>query len=432
MQITRNCCVFLLLLVACHAGASSSVLQHPEPAQSLASRWTWAVHQSESFKDGVWIGYSISRLMGERDSIGHYGDDRTGLTVLEMITGTKLTGTKREVSEKSIRDEAQRVLDETERSEKKVWKDVAVLIEYESKSISRVSLSNMNLTFPFKKMPILWLGSAQNEQSIELLKLLYQKTAVTKRQEELIAAIALHQTPDLVIPFLKRIVESEQETELRKSAVFWLGQTQEPQAMKYLVEVIHKAEPVELRKSAVFSLSQMDFPEADQALMDIATQVENREARMEAIFWIGQEGFDNAPKFLEQIAYQETDQEVQKKAVFSISQLKKQLGIPVLTRIAKNHPQTMVREEAVFWIGQTGSTTEGEMLEKIAFQDPNRGVRKKAVFSISQMKKDNAIISLERIAKTHPETEIRKEAIFWLGQMNDARAKNVLIQILKE
>jgi hypothetical protein len=38
---------------------------------------------------------------------------------------------------------------------------------------------------------------------------------------------------------------------------------------------------------------------------------------------------------------------------------------------------------------------------------------------------------LERIAKTHQEKEMRKEAIFWLGQMKDPRAKNVLLQILK-
>lgn len=430
MHVIRVYSFLLILLISSNLFAATAVIKYPESGESLPSRWSWALKKAEGgdFKKGFWVVYTFKRFMSDNESIGEFGDDRVGPTLMEILTGIRPPGRD---SGKTVKEEAKRLLAEAKRQENKNWQDVAVLVQYErSKNISKIKVSTMGMIFSFKDLPVIWLGSAENQQSIELLKTLYQHAKVTKRKEELIAPIALHQSPDLVIPFLSGVVTGEQDTELRKSAVFWLGQTHDPGALKFLLKVVNTA-AAELRKSAVFSISQMRLPEANQALIDLARQKENREARLEAIFWISQQGFHQAPKILEQIALQESDEEVRQKAVFSISQLKRQLGIPMLISIATNHKVSATREEAIFWLGQIGGKAEGEMLEKIARQDPNGDVRKKAIFSISQMKKDISILHLERIAKTHQEKEMRKEAIFWLGQMKDPRAKNVLLQILK-
>lgn len=429
MHFRRSFFFVLILLISSNLFAATAVIKYPESGESLAVQWNRALKRAEGveFKKGFWIVYTFKRFMSDNESIGEFSDDVVGPTLMEILTGT----TPGRDSSKTIKEEAKRLLAEAERQENKNWRDVAVLVQYDrSKNISKVKVSTMRMMFSFNHLPVIWLGSAENPQSIELLKKIYEKATITKLKEELIAPIAFHQNPDLVVPFLSGVVTNEQDTELRKSAIFWLGQTHDSGALKFLLKVVGTA-PVELRKSAVFSISQMRLPEANQALIDLARQKENREARLEAIFWIGQQGFDQAPKILEQIVSQESNEEARQKAVFSISQLKRQLGIPILIRIATNHKETATREEAVFWIGQIGGKAEGEMLEKIARQDPDSGVRKKAIFSISQMNREISILHLEQIAKTHQEREMRKEAIFWLGQMKDPRAKNVLLQILK-
>ncbi|MCI0415622.1 HEAT repeat domain-containing protein [bacterium] len=432
MQLTKVCVFLLLFLASFDLCASVKVIKHPDPGESLAARWKWAINkaQGEEFENGFWIAYMIKRLMPANVTMGHFDDNRVAPTLMEVISGIRPTTQKT-----TIREEAESILNQLEvPSDKMIWKEIAVLIQFQqpSRNISRINFSNVELTFSLKNLPVFWLGNAENQQSIEMLKTLYQNTSVSKRREELIGAIGIHQSPDLVIPFLKGIVAGREDAAVRKSAIFWLGQTQEPAALKFLLNVASTIEHTELGKSAVFSISQMKFPEANQALIELANQKDNRVARLEAIFWIGQQGFDEAPKILEQIVFHDGDQEAQEKAVFSCSQLKRELGIPVLIRIARNHKESRIREEAIFWIGQIGSEAEGEMLEKVVHHDPDRSTRKKAIFSISQMKKEISISRLERIAKTHPETEMRKEAIFWLGQMKDPRAKNVLLQFLKK
>jgi HEAT repeat protein len=423
--------IFLLfLLKSVDLFAASAVIKHPDPSQPLATRWTWAVNKGGEFKQGYWIGYSIQRLMNVDETIGHFDDRHSSSTLMEILTGQKP-----ERQEKTIREEAQRILNKSEAAKgAKKWKDLAVLVQIQppAKTVTRINVSNLELSFPLKNLPILWLGSSDNEPSIQLLQTLYKNTAAHRRREEVIAAIAMHQSPDLVLPFLRGVVTNEKEEELRKNAIFWLGQTQEPGALKFLTGLIRPDTPPGLIKSSVFSISQMHLPEANQALVDLAKQTAHREARLEAIFWISQQRSDQTPKILEQIVFQDEDEEVKRKSVFAISQLKKESGSPMLVRIATKHPQTRVREEAVFWIGQSGGKTEGDLLEKIAHQDPDRSVQKKAIFSLSQMDKEISISGLERIAKTHSDTELRKEAIFWLGQMNDRRAKNVLLQFIKK
>ena len=434
MQIARVVLFLCVIAVAWNAGASDvTVLKHPDLQQSLSSRWVWALQKGGGqFQDGFWVVYTFKRLMEKNETIGFYTEDQHGPTLFEVLTGGR-SPAKQDASKRSVTEEARRILNETEGAQEEVWKEVAVLVRFEKsiKNIERVSLSNLHQTYPLKRLPVVLLGPAESSQSIELLKSLYDKTEATKRKEDIIAAIALHQKPELVLPFLKQVVTNQQDSSLRESAVFWLGQTDEPEALKFLVNLINNPGSTELRKKAVFSISQMNIPEASQALMKFAQQAGNSETRLEAIFWISQQGYPEAPKVLEKIAFEETDEEVQKKAVFSISQLRGRTGRPVLTRIAAKHPDTNAREEAVFWLGQTGGESEANVLEKIVQEDANFNVKKKAIFSLSQMNKDLAIPRLERIAKNHPDREMRKEAIFWLGQMQDRRATDILLKILK-
>jgi len=48
-------------------GESGEVYRHPDPRQSLETRWAWAQEQAGrlSADEGFWIGYSIKHLMRE-------------------------------------------------------------------------------------------------------------------------------------------------------------------------------------------------------------------------------------------------------------------------------------------------------------------------------------------------------------------------------
>lgn len=89
-------------------------------------------------------------------------------------------------------------------------------------------------------------------------------------------------------------------TEVRKSAVFWLGQTAGDRATQGLREMVGD-ENTEVKKSAVFALSQMKTDRSLDALIEIARTSKDREVRKSALFWLGQSNDPRAIALFEEI-----------------------------------------------------------------------------------------------------------------------------------
>ncbi len=105
-----------------------------------------------------------------------------------------------------------------------------------------------------------------------------------------------------VWPTLLRIAKDvNRERELRKSAVFWLGQaaSDATAALNGLAE--DESGDVEVRKSAVFALSQRPNGEGVPALLTIAKGKLDPRIRRQAIFWLGQSGDPRAVSYFEEV-----------------------------------------------------------------------------------------------------------------------------------
>jgi HEAT repeat protein len=76
-------------------------------------------------------------------------------------------------------------------------------------------------------------------------------------------------------------------TEVRKSAIFWLGQAAGSKATPGLKSLLSDDDR-EVRKSAVFALSQLKGDESVTALIDVVKTSKDREVRKSALFWLGQ------------------------------------------------------------------------------------------------------------------------------------------------
>jgi hypothetical protein len=82
--------------------------------------------------------------------------------------------------------------------------------------------------------------------------------------------------------------------EVRRSAIFWLGQAAGDKAAEGLKSVLND-EDVEVKKSAVFALSQIRGDKSLDALIDVAKNSKDREVRKSALFWLAQK---NDPRVL--------------------------------------------------------------------------------------------------------------------------------------
>jgi len=376
MRRRRSIILIAVLTLAGTAAAqavSQEVVRPPQPGGTLAARMEWAAREAarRAYREGFWRGYSIRRLMGERSSIGTF-DDRSSseATLQEITTGQKL-GMASPSRDERVRQRARQVLDDLEnegRPDRKVWKDVAILVRYGKASKTepeRVDMSNLNLPFDLRGLPLIWLGEATDEESLAWLKTSYREMRTGVAKEHILAAVGIHQSPALVVPILASVLESQETAELRKNATFWLGQQNDRKAYDILMQTANKDRSRDVREGAVFAVSQIELEESVDGLIGLAKSADDREVRHQAIFWLGQKASNKATEALKNMAYEGGETKIQEQAVFALSQLPGNEGVEALIKVAKTHPNTVMRKKAIFWLGETGDPRALEVLIEI-------------------------------------------------------------------
>jgi len=91
-----------------------------------------------------------------------------------------------------------------------------------------------------------------------------------------------------------------------------------------------------------------------------------REIRKAAVFWLGQAAGDVVTAQLgDFVEDDDEDLEVRESAVFSLSQRPSDEAIPALSRIARTNSHPKLREEALFWLAQHDDPRVVELFEEI-------------------------------------------------------------------
>jgi len=101
-------------------------------------------------------------------------------------------------------------------------------------------------------------------------------------------------------------------------------------------------------------------------LIRVAETDSDNELKKQALFWIGQKAGQRSLDVLgKTVDSDDADTEVQKQAVFAISQRPKDEAVPLLIKIAKTHAKPEVRKQAMFWLGQTGDPRALEFFKEV-------------------------------------------------------------------
>ncbi len=351
--------IFLAALVA--RSDAQTVIHDRDTGKSLSERWDWAIHQAQTrdFPDGYWVGYSIERLMGERSFIGSFSSDeaRNRPSLLEVITGMK-PEVRLDTRSGHEPDEPGHVTDEgaEERPESRVVKEVAILFHILSggkQECDALKVSNLSLHVDLEGYPVVWLGSARQQESVGFLESRYAASASTRVRKSIIMAVGLHGEVKSSIEFLRKILLGSEAPEIRKESAFWLSQTQADEARTILVQAAKEDRAETVREEAIFGLSQLHGEASVDALIQLAKELQDREMRKKAIFWISQKASKKAVRALSSFVEKDHDTEVQRNALFALTQMDGNGGLDKLISVAKTHPNPRIRKEAIFWLGQS-------------------------------------------------------------------------------
>ena len=113
------------------------------------------------------------------------------------------------------------------------------------------------------------------------------------------------------------------------------------------------------------ALSLHDHPRVVPALIQLARHDPDNEVRRHAIFWLGQKAGAKVAGELRRAVDEDPDDDVKQHAVFAISQLPQRRPCRCSSSWSKTHKNRRVRENAMFWLAQTDDPRALDLIEGI-------------------------------------------------------------------
>ena len=146
---------------------------------------------------------------------------------------------------------------------------------------------------------IFWLGQSRSDRSGELLRSLYRKIQNHDVKDKVIFAISQEGSEASQNWLIDLASNSSESIEMRKKALFWAGQSKTP--IGRLTSMYDRLQNEDIKEHMIFVFSQRREPAAIEKLMQIAKNDPDRELRRKAMFWLGQSKDPRVTAFLTDI-----------------------------------------------------------------------------------------------------------------------------------
>jgi beta-lactamase regulating signal transducer with metallopeptidase domain/HEAT repeat protein len=390
----------------------ADTVRHAPPGP-LATRWQWARDEARR-RDyrAFWIGYTIEPLATrenrsiyigrlERSTISGSGVNLRGRIVsFGDFDGFRVPGVRlAPLVGGGMPD------------------DVAILFLYTAGRdgravLSRVHASSLVHPVDLEGRAVMWLGQGSDEESVPLVRRLYDEATDREMRKDLVSMVGVHSTSATVVPVLLEWLESRADDEVRGEAVEWLGRHPEPRALNSLARAARRDRSADVRREASESVAEVDLPAATDTLIALARTLEDTDARREAVEGLGERGDDRSVRALADVVRSDPNPDLRREGAESLGESGNPASIALLVEIARTHPDVDVRREAVETIGESAPPAEAvPLLAEIARSDRSIDVSREAIETLGEMKTSAALAIVEELATAHAETDARREAI---------------------
>jgi HEAT repeat protein len=268
-------------------------------------------------------------------------------------------------------------------------------------------------------------------QALPKLKSMLEPDAKTSRKMQQTAIMLLAQSGARGTDTLLEVARTHKEKDVRRTAIFWLSQSNEERVFDFLRELATTSDDKQMLDAAIQGIGQSRNPKARQLLSELARSAPSSETRRAAILSLAIHGGEASLDELLSLYDSETNQEVKKQLLLALFMSNKPRARTKLLEVARSEPNIELRKASILWVAQGGNEQAIDMLAQLYDGEANEGVKEQLIMSMSLSRNKTALRKLMEIAKNSPSVELRKKAIFWLGQSNDPEAKKFIEDILK-
>jgi HEAT repeat protein len=148
-----------------------------------------------------------------------------------------------------------------------------------------------------KENIVFWLGQQHSEANRTFLRQYFGRATSESMKKKIVFSLAQSGDSADATWLLGIARDPKQGMDLRKNALFWAGQTHAVDVAR-IAGLYDGLQSPELKDRLIFVLSQRQEAVAVDKLMDIAKNDPDHELRKKAIFWLGQSHDPRAAKFL--------------------------------------------------------------------------------------------------------------------------------------
>ena len=144
---------------------------------------------------------------------------------------------------------------------------------------------------------IFWIAQNPDAGGAAYLIELYPRLEDAELKERILFGVSQSPTPEGRAWLFGRARDPNESIEIRKNALFWVGQTGGLPAAD-LQQLYRTLDDTEMKEQLIFVASQSGEREAVDFLMSVAREERDRELRERAIFWLGQSNDTRVAEFL--------------------------------------------------------------------------------------------------------------------------------------
>jgi len=164
----------------------------------------------------------------------------------------------------------------------------------------RQLVTDRSVSDEVKGQAVFVLGQHDSQDDQAFLRSQFDALGTKKLQDRVLMGVAQHGGPDAKAWLLGIVTDSARPVEVRKQALFWAGQS-EALKTSDLTALYDRLHDDAMQRQTIFVLSQRDDSAATDALMRIARSDPEHDLRKQAMFWLGQKNDPRVAKFLADI-----------------------------------------------------------------------------------------------------------------------------------
>jgi hypothetical protein len=165
--------------------------------------------------------------------------------------------------------------------------------------LQRLALEDENTGV--RRSAIFWLGNIGDARSLAGLKTIFRKERDSDVKDHVVFALSLSKDKDAVVEMIRIAKEDGDHGVREKAVFWLgqKASAESVKALRDIVQAPNEEDG--LKEQAVFSISQLPKNQSVPMLIDIAKDNKSASVRKKAIFWLGQTGDPAALKFFEEI-----------------------------------------------------------------------------------------------------------------------------------